>query len=181
MMKNLVIILIFLILAVSPVMGEERKESVCFGTPDAGRLENAWQLPSSGRNFKAYSMAGVTLGRNYVHSKVYKVVVDAYRDCEVKIPATKFVYGETGWKHGGRFRPHKSHRNGLSVDFFVPVTDLTSKSFPLPTGAFNKFGYAIEFNQQGRYGEYSIDFEAMAVHLLSLKNAADRQALRYGG
>src|SRR5689334_12892526 len=33
----------------------ENQPSTCYGTPKDGRLENGWQLPSSGKNFEAYS------------------------------------------------------------------------------------------------------------------------------
>lgn len=153
-------------------------ESVSYGTPEKGRIENAWQLPSSGPNYAAYSIVGVSLGRNYVHSQVYRIVLDAYATIEKKAPTKKFVYGETGWAKGGRIRPHKTHRNGLSVDFFVPVIDEEGKSVPLPTGMFNKLGYAIEFNSQGKFKNYSIDFESMADHLLALKEAADKHNVK---
>lgn len=151
----------------------EPAESVCFGTPEKGRIEQAWQLPVSGGNYQAYSSAGDLLGRNYAHSAVYGVILDAYKELQTTMPMKKYVYGETGWKKGGRLRPHKTHQNGLSVDFFVPVVNEKWESVSLPTGAFNKYGYAIEFSQDGRYENYSIDFEAMAAHLFALKRAAD--------
>jgi hypothetical protein len=40
-------------------------------------------------------------------------------------------------------------------------------------GAFNKYGYDIGFDAKGRSGELSIDFEAIAAHILSIKRAAD--------
>jgi len=176
-MNYIFIIIFFLFLSLSAA-AEDIKESTCFGTPDKGRIENAWQLPRSGRNFAAYSFGGVTLGRNYVHSKVYKTVIDAYKDLEEKKPSIKYMYGETSWKKGGKFRPHKSHQNGLSVDFFVPVTDKTGKSRLLPTGPFNKFGYAIEFDIRGNYKGFSIDCDAMADHLFALEKAADKNGIK---
>lgn len=169
--------IIFLLFCSLPAIAEDIKESMCYGTTDKGRIENAWKLSVAGRNFSAYSSIGATLGRNYVHSKVYKTAIDAYKDLEEKKPGKTFVYGETGWRHGGRFRPHKSHQNGLSVDFFVPVVDATGKPATLPTGPFNKFGYAIEFDARGKYQDYSIDFEIMAAHLFALKRAADKHGI----
>lgn len=155
-----------------------KKESSCYGSTDKGRLENGWQIPSSGKNFQAYSTIGVMTGRNYVHSKVYEVVVEAYKILEQTAPGKIYVYGETGWLKGGRLRPHKSHQNGLSVDFFVPVINPKGISVPLPTGVQNKFGYSIEFDSKGKYDDYSIDFEAMATHLLAIKQAADKNGIK---
>jgi penicillin-insensitive murein endopeptidase len=64
------------------------------------------------------------------------------------------------------------------VDFFVPVIDEEGKSVPLPTNMFNKFGYAIEFNSSGKFKNYTIDFEALADHLLALKEAADKHKVK---
>ncbi len=159
-------------------MATERRESICYDTTDKGRIENAWQLPPSGDNFSAYSSLGAMVGRNYVHSKVYATILDAYKTLFKEEPSKVFVYGETGWQNGGRFRPHKTHQNGLSVDFFVPVLDKNQKSAPLPTSPLNKFGYAIDFDSNGKYSEYSIDFEAMAAHLLALRDSAERNGIK---
>ena len=169
------IVLLYLIFT-SSVIAE--RESTCYGTPDKGRLEYGWQLPKLGKNFQAYSTIGVLAGRNYVHSKVYDVVVDAYKILEKTAPRKIYIYGETGWAKGGTFRPHKTHQNGTSVDFFVPVLNSERVSVPLPTGPQNKFGYAIEFDSKGRYGNYSIDFEAMADHLLAIKQSANMHGIK---
>lgn len=150
-------------------------QSTCYGTVAQGRIEGAVQLPASGKNFSAYSDTGVTLGRTYVHAKVAEIIASAYRELEKTSPATRFVYGETGWKSGGSITPHRTHQNGLSVDFFVPVRDASGRSVPLPTSITNKFGYNIEFDAKGKFGEYSIDFEAVAEHLFQLDVAAKKR------
>jgi penicillin-insensitive murein DD-endopeptidase len=175
---QLQIITFTLLCLLAPVISQARQESVCYGTTEKGRIENAWQLPDSGDNFSAYSRIGVSAGRNYVHSRVYDVILDAYKELKRHYPQKKFVYGETGWENGSRFRPHKTHQNGLSVDFFVPVKDATGKSVHLPTSPFNKFGYGIEFNSKGKYENYTIDFEALAAHLTSLRKAADQRGVK---
>lgn len=147
-------------------------ESVCFGRPGNGRLQNGVRLPSSGMNFSSYSSMGKALGRTYVHSGVEAVVVKAYRALETAAPGKVFVYGETGFESGGTIRPHRTHQNGLSVDFMVPVLDASGRSVPLPTGPGNRFGYGIEFDAQGRYENYAIDFDALAEHLYQLHAAA---------
>ena len=147
-------------------------DSVCFGTVSNGRLENGVQLPSEGKNFTPYSTLGVTLGRTYVHSKVSDIVLAAYRELQQSAPAKVFVYGETGWSSGGLIRPHRTHKNGLSVDFMVPIVDVSGRSVPLPAGPSNKFGYNIEFDVNGRYDDYVIDFEAIAEHLYQLNVAS---------
>lgn len=147
-------------------------ESTCYGTVSNGRVENAVALPSEGANFSPYSSLAATLGRTYVHSKVREVVLAAYGALRTTVQSKVFMYGETGWKAGGRLRPHRTHQNGLSVDFFVPVTDVSGKPVPLPTGIENKWGYDIEFDARAKYSEYTIDFEALAEHLYQLHAAA---------
>ena len=146
-------------------------DSVCYGTPSKGRLEGGVRIPTSGPNFGPYSSLGVRLGRTYVHSKVAVAVAAAYRALEASAPTKTYVYGESGWREGGRIRPHRTHQNGLAVDFMVPVMDKSGKSVPLPTGITNKFGYAIEFDAQARYQDLSIDFEAITEHLYALFQA----------
>lgn len=161
-----------------PLSAGASEESSCYGTSDYGRLTSGWQLPDSGSNFSAYSPIGVLIGRNYVHSKVYRTLVDAYAMLEKQMPAKTFVYGESGFRDGGKFRPHKTHQNGLSVDFFVPVVNPSGLSVPLPTSLLNKFGYGIEFTGTGQYQDFSIDYPAMAHHLLALKKAAGRNGVK---
>lgn len=124
-----------------------------------GRLENGVRLPLNGPNFSSYSSLAANVGRTYVHSKVREIIVAAYSALEQAAPAKVFVYGEAGWPSGGRIRPHRTHQNGLSVDFFVPVRDSSGRSVSLPTSVTNRFGYDIEFDKDGRFEEYTIDFE----------------------
>ncbi len=151
-------------------------ESICYGTTAKGRLEEGIQLPTSGKNFINYSMIGVLSGRTYVHSKVRDVVTAAYKTLEISMPSRVYKYAETGHKEGGSLYPHKTHQNGLSVDFMVPIKDKTGTSVHLPTNPLNKFGYDIEFDSKGHYDEYTIDYEAMAAHIVSLH----QEALKHG-
>jgi penicillin-insensitive murein DD-endopeptidase len=112
------------------------------------------------------------LGRTYVHSKVAAVIEAAYKSLVASAPGKQFLYGESGWRNGGRIKPHKTHQNGLAVDFMVPVLNSDQKSVPLPTGITNKFGYDIEFDSQARYEDLTIDFEAIAERLYALHQAS---------
>ena len=146
--------------------------STCFGTTANGRLQDGVQLPGSGPNFSSYSAAAALAGRTYVHDLVAGIVTNAYSALEKSSPGKVFVYGETGWKSGGRFRPHRTHQNGLSVDFMVPVLNREGKSVPLPTNALNKFGYDIDFDAKAEWGDLRIDFEAIGDHLYQLHQLA---------
>lgn len=148
------------------------KESTCYGATGSGRLENGVKLPDAGKNFKSYGTIPRLAGRTYVHSKVWQIVVDAYKILETEQPEKRYKYAETGLKNGGKFKPHKIHRNGLSVDFMVPVQDKEGQPVHLPTHAFNKYGYAIEFDDRGQHERYKIDYQAMGAHIVALHKAA---------
>lgn len=156
------------------------EESVCYGTTGNGRLEHGVQLPGAGNNFIAYGALPELMGRTYVHSRVRVIIIDAYRTLEQTMPDRVFKYAETGFAQGGRFKPHKTHRNGLSVDFMVPVRDGAGRSVHLPTHPLNRYGYDIEFDSQGRYAAYAIDYEALAAHLVALHQAAQRHGSAIG-
>jgi penicillin-insensitive murein DD-endopeptidase len=153
------------------------KGSVCYGSPADGRLDDGVSLPLWGANYRSYSAAGWVLGRTFVHDQVSATLLDAWRALETAAPGATYVYGETGWPRGGRIRPHRTHRNGLSVDLMVPVLR-GGTSVPLPTGPTNRYGYDIEFDEQGRYRDYRIDFEALGEHLYQLQVAAQARGFR---
>jgi len=163
---------ILLIILLSIPFYLHAQESTCYGTTSNGRLENGVQLPSDGKNFVSYSSIAEVAGRTYVHSTVKSIILDAYKDLETEQPSKVYKYAETGFEEGGQFKPHKTHRNGLSVDFMTPVLDKKGESVHLPTHALNKYGYNIEFDENDRYDDYTIDYEALAAHLVALDKAA---------
>jgi penicillin-insensitive murein endopeptidase len=151
--------------------------STCYGTTANGRLEGGVQLPFSGPNYVGYSWAARLAGRTYVHSTVRDVVVSAYEDVEKEQPSKVYKYAETGLETGGQFKPHKTHRNGLSVDFMTPVVNGAGESVNLPTNLLNKLGYAIEFNASGEYDGLRIDYQALAAHIVALDKAAKERSV----
>lgn len=150
----------------------QAKESVCYGTTKQGRLEGGVKLPNKGKNFQSYSTLAGWLGRTYVHSKVRNVMLEAFHSLETEQSNKVFKYAETGYKAGGKFKPHKTHQNGISVDFIVPIVNKSGISVPLPTNAFNKYGYAIEFDANGKYKNYQIDFDALGAYIVALHKSA---------
>lgn len=112
-----------------------------------------------------------------MHSVVKDIVVKSYESIAQSHPSFRYKYAESGFSTGGVFKPHKTHQNGLSVDFMVPVKNSYNQSVYFPTGLSNKYGYAMEFDEQGFSGVaggYQIDFEAMAVHVLTLNKTAKK-------
>ena len=174
LMRMQITVFIITLLSQSAVLAAD---SICYGTTSNGRLENGVKLPGSGPNFLSYGSVPDLIGRTYVHSRVRDVIIDAYRRLEREAPGKVFKYAETGYKTGGQFKPHKTHRNGLSVDFMVPVIDKNGKSVHLPTHALNKYGYNIQFDKSGRYEDYRIDYEAMGAHLVALHKSAKNHGI----
>jgi penicillin-insensitive murein endopeptidase len=158
---------IYILLALSS-FSSQSVESVCYGTTSNGSLKDGVQLPSEGKNFEGYSSIAALAGRTYVHTSVRDIVINAYKRLERAEPNKVYKYAETGFEEGGEFKPHKTHRNGLSVDFMTPVLDENKISVHLPTHPFNKFGYDIEFDNDDKYKEYSIDYIALAAHIVTL-------------
>ena len=153
-------------------------ESVCYGSTKQGRIEHAVELPVSGNNFISYSALAAALGRTYVHSTVRDIIISAYKKLETGLPGRQFKYAETGFKQGGKFSPHKTHQNGLSVDFMVPVLNKKNESVHLPTNVFNRYGYDIEFDKKGHYENMRIDYEALAAHIVYLDKEARAQKVK---
>jgi penicillin-insensitive murein endopeptidase len=170
-------LLLILTAGVPPAVFANQEPSVCHGTTSNGSLENGWKLPRKGPNFLSYSSLGGLLGRTYVHSTVHAIVLDAYKALLELSPEVIFIYGETGYKDGGELKPHKTHRNGLSVDFMVPIRNTERRSVPLPSSAGNRWGYDIEFDDSGAFGGFVVDFEAISQHLYQLDLAAKRHSV----
>jgi len=152
--------LCLLLLIIFPMISSA-ESSKCYGTTRNGSISDAVKLPSSGKNYKGYSLAARIAGRTYVHSEVSKIVIASYESLETSEPKKVYKYAETGLKNGGIFKPHKTHhKKGNSVH--------------LPTNSLNKFGYNIEFDSNNKFKHYSIDFIAMAAHIVELHKQAKK-------
>lgn len=146
------------------------------GSVSDGSLENGKRMPTRGENFRTHSHLTAVLGRNSMHSTVRDICLAAYEELAESGSEQTFVYGEAGWPSGGKFPPHKTHQNGLAVDFMVPVLRAGSgRPARLPTHPFNLNGYALDFDSDGSLGGLKVDFDAMANHLLALRAAAEDQ------
>lgn len=139
---------------------------------------NYISLPRDGVNFETYSTLSSIIGRTYVHPKVSKTVIDSYGKLYRNEPELFFVYGETGNKTGENFFPHRTHLNGLSVDFMTPMrNETTGKISRLPTNLFTLWGYGIRLEPQKTYNNMKIDLTAICLHLAELDRAAGANGL----
>ncbi len=148
------------------------------GTPAQGRLENGHPLPPSGHGYVTYSYLGSALGRQYVHGAVRDLLVEAFAARAKDRPDRRFVVGETGWPHGGGLWPHHGHQNGLSVDIFLPLRTEAGQARDVASWPWNRFGYALDLDAQGRQGELHVDFDEVALLLTELGARAPAFGLR---
>ena len=155
---------------------ESDAPSESVGQTNSGSVVNGKRLPSRGDGFATYSRLGSFLGRTATHHRVRDAMLDAYAAIHAEHPEVTLIYGETGWPSGGRFRPHRTHQNGLSVDFMVPVLRAGEPAV-LPTHPLNTWGYGVDFDDDGRNGNLTIDFETLAEHLHQLDLAAQANGL----
>lgn len=148
--------------------------SRCSGSVNDGGLAGAVRPPLWGESFRSYCYLCAFALRTYGHEAVVESLLEAYATLARSHPETRFVYGEIGFPWGGRFPPHRSHRNGLSVDFMVPLAEGRT----LPTSLWNRFGYDEDFAADGSGPAGRIDFDALAAHLLALSDAAEARGGR---
>jgi len=150
----------------------DREPSRSSGTVAKGHLEHGRPLRPWGQGYATYSFLGAALGRQYVHAAVRDAVEAACAASAGREPRRTFVLGETGWPDGGRLRPHRTHQNGLSVDVFMPLIDGSRAPTVPSTWPWNKLGYGLELDAEGRLGDLRIDFEALAAFLRDLQAEA---------
>ena len=161
------------------IENKSTKSQIVYNLKNHLVVNNAKRLPSQGTNYQTYSRFLSTLGRTHVHEKVRDSILQSYKTLEQRQPNVTFVYAETGWKNGGNFWPHRTHRNGLCVDFIVPISDSTSST---PTTMFlwaaNAWGYNTRFNEYGCNNYYIINFKAIVEHLCALQEACQFFSLK---
>ncbi len=154
-------------------------KSISNGKPENGSLQNAYLLPRKGPNFAYGSwFSYYILGHGYVNSKVYQTISDTYSELQTIYPNKKFFILECSRKNGGKMFPHRTHQNGLSVDFFTPlIKNGNSKYYR----SFGIFRYALNFISNGTSrlnSKVKIDFNTMTRHILVLEKNARKNGLR---
>lgn len=169
-----------IIILLSPQLFNKNKgNSISVGAYNNGVLKNGFLLPRKGANYVYGSFFSYyLLGRAYVHSRVYKTIIDTYNELHILYPEKKFYILECSRKEGGKMFPHRTHQNGLSVDFFSPlVKNNKSKHYKF----MGLFRYAFNFNDKGTLllnPNVSIDFNTMARHIMLLDKNARKNGMR---
>ncbi|MNJ90727.1 hypothetical protein D3C87_83640 [compost metagenome] len=153
--------------------------SVSSGTVSSGSLKNGKLFPFKGPNFIYFDSTSYLDKHAFTHEKVHQAVLETYKQFETIRPEFEFGLMECSNEHGGKIWPHRTHQNGLSVDFMSPLlkngisnTDFNTTGLP---------HYLMDFDENGIYTEdpaYSIDFNLVAQHILTLNEEAKKQGLK---
>lgn len=155
------------------------KPSKPIGTVSNGGLVNGVVMPFSGVNFSYFDTTSYLSGRAFSCDVVVKSVVDAYKYLEQAAPQRHFYIMECSHKNGGKLFPHRTHQNGLSVDFMMPKLKNGK-----PYTTLDQMGaqhYWLSFDDNGAYKKdtaITIDFDLIAQHLLLLNKTARAHGLK---
>lgn len=148
------------------------------GSVSNGTLENAKLLPFSGKNYHYFDTNSYLAGRAFTSDKVLNAMLKTYELLETQVPGTAFCVMECSKEHGGKIFPHRTHQNGLSVDFMMPLVRENKPYYELDS--IGQTHYLLDFDNKGRYlkdTSVSIDFELVARHILLLNEQAQKQGI----
>lgn len=154
---------------------KETKESKSIGSVSNGTLENGKIMPYYGINFTYFDRDSYLASRAFTSDVVKKIILNTYDVLRANYPERKFYLMELSNHHGGKIYPHRTHQNGLSVDFMMPKLKNGAPNYDLDT--LGKQHYFLEFNDQGEYVQdtaIKVDFNLVARHILLLNEAANK-------
>ncbi|MEM8528509.1 MAG: hypothetical protein AAGG68_27980 [Bacteroidota bacterium] len=178
--SSLLLVILAIILSTPELLYKNEGNSKSIGSPGNGQLENPYLMPYSGKNFRYFSpLSYYILDDAYLHSKVNATLLAAYKECEETCEGMKFRVMECANKAGGKMLLHRTHQNGLSVDFMVPKKRGQQQSRWLDW--IGLWHYLLEFTDDGKSKidqKIEIDFETMGRHILALDRAARNNGLK---
>lgn len=154
-----------------------KEESISNGSVGNGSLTNGKLFPFTGANYQYFDTLSYINGRAFLHNRILATVLETYDSLAVRQPDRQFRVMECSNEHGGELYPHRTHQNGLSVDFMMPLIKNGEPYYELDD--LGKEHYFLHFNNNGEYAEdteIAIDFDLVALHLLLL----DQQAKTHG-
>lgn len=171
------ILIISLVSCSTAPKGSGKSKSV--GKVNKGELINGRRFPMRGDNFKYFSpLSYLLFNRAWVHSKVYEITVEAYKELGSTQKDQKFLLMECSKKDGGKVWPHRTHQNGTSIDFGVPLIKNGKPKYL--HHQYGVFHYTMKFDEHGRCSwnkSIQIDFETIGKHILALDKAARKRGM----
>lgn len=156
-----------------------KKPSKSSGKVSSGTLTNGKLLPFYGSNFSYFDKSSYLGGRAYLNDKVLTTVIESYKQLEKEIPHRHFIIMETANQKGGELYPHRTHQNGLSVDFMMPLTQNKQPYYKLDS--LGTRHYLLAFNNEGEYANdttVKVNFNLIAHHILILNQEAKKVGLK---
>ncbi len=152
--------------------------STSTGSVSNGQLKHGKLVPFDGDNFRYFDTTSYLNDRAFVHDKVLKTVLETYRVLASSPPGRTFTIMECSHKNGGKLYPHRTHQNGLSIDFMMPLVKDGKPYYKLDT--IGQFHYLLDFDNTGRLTQDTsihIDFELVANHIVTLDSVGSTNGL----
>ena len=149
--------------------------SISYGSPGNGKLEHARILPPKGKNFFYFDSASYLNDRAFTHVDVRDIILNTYQSLATIYPDRTFGLMEASNKTGGKLDPHRTHQNGMSIDFMFPKLKNGKPYQDLDTLGF--MHYLLDFDENGHYKKdksVRIDFETTAHHIYLLHLEAEK-------
>jgi penicillin-insensitive murein endopeptidase len=149
------------------------------GSVSDGSLTNGKMMPYHGNNFTYFDNESYLANRAFTSQEVKTSILESYKTLEKLAPGRQFYLMELSNEKGGKIYPHRTHQNGLSVDFMMPMLKNNQAYYGLDT--LGKNHYLLSFNENGEYSEdkeVKVDFDLIALHILQLNKAAKEQGLK---
>ena len=181
--KYIIVILILFALVIPTIpqiIHKNKGESISIGKVNAGKLTNGYKIPYNGDNFKYFSAVDYYIfGRCYVHSSIYKIVIQSYSELKDIYPNYKFKIMECSKRKGGLIFPHRTHQNGTSIDFMTPLNkgDKVIRRYD----KISMWRYLMKFDANGKKRfnkKVEIDFDKIAKHILILEKVSRQNGYR---
>lgn len=185
-MKN-ILLLIVVILSFGCTQSQEKRSpieeyyqkhasdslsSISHGKVSEGSLEHGKLVPYFGKNYSYFDTTSYFSGRGFLHEEVLSIMLNTYKTLENKTNRF-FRVMECANKKGGKLYPHRTHQNGTSIDFMMPLNKNQKPYYGLDSTGVNH--YWLTFGDNGKYSEdksVEIDFEMIAQHILLLDKEA---------
>lgn len=158
---------------------EDEKSSRSQGSYGSGKLINGKLFPYKGNNFIYFDKLSYVTGRAHMNGVVRDIILDMYDSLERAVPIRYFFLMECSNQHGGPMLPHRTHQNGLSVDFMFPLKKEGKPYYGLDTIGLAHYG--LTFNDDGTYvrdKSIRIDFDLISRQVVLLDYFARKRGYK---
>jgi penicillin-insensitive murein endopeptidase len=158
---------------------DNNENSIAKGKVSDGSLINGKLMPFEGPNFTYFDEDSYLGSRAFTSKAVKETILESYASMQKLVPVRHFYLMELSNEKGGKIYPHRTHQNGLSVDFMMPM--LKNKKPYTALDTLGKNHYLLSFNEKGEYSQdknVKVDFNLIALHILELNKIAKTYGLK---